>query len=227
MLADVVSAVGAEFEDMAGVLRVEYAEEYARQVQRAVLDATRLHCSVGIGDNKLRAKIATEFGISRNHLIKVVRDRIIEGMLLAAGLVAVFTTLAIVAILLIESSAFFEHVSLVEFLTGDVLGKAAWLWLVWAMSFGFAISLLVVVAAVYGYMALQPTIRQAQVRNAAPGAGGRARRVGARVGRVAPVPRGAGERRHRRPAPQAGVGALHQLPVRAGLNPQDQKSTLE
>ena len=38
-------------------------------------------------------------------------------MLLAAGLVAVFTTLAIVAILLIESSAFFEHVSIVDFLT--------------------------------------------------------------------------------------------------------------
>lgn len=34
--ADVVSAVGAEFEDMAGVLRVEYAEEYARQVQRSL-----------------------------------------------------------------------------------------------------------------------------------------------------------------------------------------------
>ena len=41
----------------------------------------------------------------------------IELLLLAAGLVAVFTTLAIVAILLIESSAFFEHVSLKEFLT--------------------------------------------------------------------------------------------------------------
>ena len=37
-------------------------EAFARRVQRAVLDATRLHCSVGIGDNKLRAKIATEFG---------------------------------------------------------------------------------------------------------------------------------------------------------------------
>src|SRR5918994_2305510 len=46
-----------------------------------------------------------------------LRDRIVEALLLAAGLVAVFTTLAIVAILLIESSAFFEHVSLVEFLT--------------------------------------------------------------------------------------------------------------
>jgi phosphate transport system permease protein len=46
-----------------------------------------------------------------------IRDRIIETLLMAAGLVAVFTTLAIVAILLIESSAFFEHVSIKEFLT--------------------------------------------------------------------------------------------------------------
>ena len=37
-------------------------EAFARQIQAAVLAATRLHCSVGIGDNKLRAKIATEFG---------------------------------------------------------------------------------------------------------------------------------------------------------------------
>jgi len=37
-------------------------EEVARRVQRAVLDATQLHCSVGIGDNKIRAKIATGFG---------------------------------------------------------------------------------------------------------------------------------------------------------------------
>src|SRR4026208_1571540 len=46
-----------------------------------------------------------------------VRDRVIEALLLAAGLVAVFTTLAIVAILLYESSAFFEHVRIVDFLT--------------------------------------------------------------------------------------------------------------
>jgi len=46
-----------------------------------------------------------------------IRDRIIETFLLAAGLVAVFTTLAIVAILLVESAAFFEHVSLKDFLT--------------------------------------------------------------------------------------------------------------
>lgn len=37
-------------------------EAVARQVQEAVLAATELHCSVGIGDNKIRAKIATGFG---------------------------------------------------------------------------------------------------------------------------------------------------------------------
>jgi phosphate transport system permease protein len=56
--------------------------------------------------------------ISRSGLrYRKVRDRIIETFLLAAALVAVFTTLAIVAILLIESAAFFEHVSLKDFLT--------------------------------------------------------------------------------------------------------------
>jgi DNA polymerase-4 len=40
-------------------------EEFAQQVRAAVLDATGLHCSVGIGDNKLRAKIATDFGKPR------------------------------------------------------------------------------------------------------------------------------------------------------------------
>jgi DNA polymerase-4 len=40
-------------------------EAFAQQVQAAVLERTRLHCSVGIGDNKLRAKIATEFGKPR------------------------------------------------------------------------------------------------------------------------------------------------------------------
>ena len=43
-------------------IEAEDPEEFARQVQRQVLEATALHCSVGIGDNKLRAKIATEFG---------------------------------------------------------------------------------------------------------------------------------------------------------------------
>ncbi len=37
-------------------------EGLARRAQEAVLAATRLHCSVGIGDNKVTAKIATGFG---------------------------------------------------------------------------------------------------------------------------------------------------------------------
>jgi DNA polymerase-4 len=37
-------------------------EAFAADIQAAVLMATGLHCSVGIGDNKLRAKIATDFG---------------------------------------------------------------------------------------------------------------------------------------------------------------------
>ncbi|MER7446563.1 DNA polymerase IV [Microbacterium sp. NPDC097977] len=40
-------------------------EKTARGAQAAVLDATGLHCSVGIGDNRVRAKIATEFGKPR------------------------------------------------------------------------------------------------------------------------------------------------------------------
>jgi phosphate transport system permease protein len=56
--------------------------------------------------------------LSRNALrYRKLRDRIVEFFLMAAGLVAVFTTLAIVAILVVESSAFFEHVSLKEFFT--------------------------------------------------------------------------------------------------------------
>lgn len=36
--------------------------DFAATIRERVLEATGLHCSVGIGDNKLRAKIATEFG---------------------------------------------------------------------------------------------------------------------------------------------------------------------
>lgn len=38
---------------------------FAEELRAAVLAATGLHCSVGVGDNKLRAKIATEFGKPR------------------------------------------------------------------------------------------------------------------------------------------------------------------
>ncbi len=37
-------------------------EKYARSIQAAVFEATRLHCSVGIGDTLVRAKVATNFG---------------------------------------------------------------------------------------------------------------------------------------------------------------------
>ena len=45
------------------------------------------------------------------------RDRIVELLLLTSGLVAVFTTAAIVFILVYESAAFFDHVSIKDFLT--------------------------------------------------------------------------------------------------------------
>lgn len=48
--------VGAHTED---------PEASARQLQAAVLERTRLHCSVGIGDTLVRAKIATGFGKPR------------------------------------------------------------------------------------------------------------------------------------------------------------------
>lgn len=40
-------------------------EAYARALQEAVLARTRLHCSVGIGDTLVRAKVATGFGKPR------------------------------------------------------------------------------------------------------------------------------------------------------------------
>jgi DNA polymerase-4 len=40
-------------------------QAFAEEVRAAVLAASRLHCSVGIGNNKLQAKIATDFGKPR------------------------------------------------------------------------------------------------------------------------------------------------------------------
>lgn len=48
--------VGVETEDPEG---------YARRVQDAVHERTRLHCSIGIGDTLVRAKVATGFGKPR------------------------------------------------------------------------------------------------------------------------------------------------------------------
>jgi phosphate transport system permease protein len=46
-----------------------------------------------------------------------LRERVIEAVLFLAALVSVFTTVAIVVILVKESLVFFEHVSIVDFLT--------------------------------------------------------------------------------------------------------------
>ena len=57
-------------------------EAYARRVQRAVLERTRLHCSVGIGDTLVRAKNATGLGkprgtfrLTRDNWMDVMGDR--------------------------------------------------------------------------------------------------------------------------------------------------------
>ncbi len=57
-------------------------ERTARTLQVAVLDATRLHCSVGIGDTLVRAKVATDFGkpqgvfrLSAENWMAVMGDR--------------------------------------------------------------------------------------------------------------------------------------------------------
>jgi len=41
------------------------AEELARQIQERVLERTRLWCTVGVGDNRLQAKLASGFGKPR------------------------------------------------------------------------------------------------------------------------------------------------------------------
>ena len=57
-------------------------ETYARSVQHAVLERTGLHCSVGIGDTLVRAKVATGFGkpagvfrLTASNWLEVMGDR--------------------------------------------------------------------------------------------------------------------------------------------------------
>jgi len=52
---------------------------FARGLQAAVLDAARLHCSIGIGDTKVRAKIATDLGKPRG-VFQLTRDNWFEVM---------------------------------------------------------------------------------------------------------------------------------------------------
>jgi DNA polymerase IV len=53
--------------------------EFARSVRAAVLARTRLSCSVGIGDNKLRAKLATGFAKPAG-IYRLTRDNWVEVM---------------------------------------------------------------------------------------------------------------------------------------------------
>ena len=54
-------------------------QAFARHIQAEVLAATSLHCSVGIGDTKVRAKIATDFGKPRG-IYRLTRDNWFEVM---------------------------------------------------------------------------------------------------------------------------------------------------
>ena len=54
-------------------------QAFARHIQAEVLAATSLHCSVGIGDTKVRAKIATDFGKPRG-VYELTRDNWFEVM---------------------------------------------------------------------------------------------------------------------------------------------------
>jgi phosphate transport system permease protein len=56
-----------------------------------------------------------KYKFSRN-----LKERFIEALLMFCGLVAVFTTLAIVYILVSEALPFFNHVTVIEFLTGTM-----------------------------------------------------------------------------------------------------------
>ncbi len=55
------------------------AHRTAREIHDAVLAATQLHCSVGLGDNKIRAKNATDFGKPRG-IFELTRHNWMEVM---------------------------------------------------------------------------------------------------------------------------------------------------
>lgn len=56
-------------------VHTEDPERYARQVQQAVLKRTRLHCSVGIGDTLVRAKVATGSWMTRRGWLAATAGR--------------------------------------------------------------------------------------------------------------------------------------------------------
>ncbi|KRE20961.1 DNA polymerase IV [Agromyces sp. Soil535] len=60
-------------------VQTEDPEAYARRLQQAVLERTRLHCTVGIGDTLVRAKVATGFGKPRG-VFRLTADNWFEVM---------------------------------------------------------------------------------------------------------------------------------------------------
>ena len=60
-------------------IEAEHPEATAREIHDAVLAATGLHCSVGIGDTRVRAKIATDFGKPRG-IFRLTRRNWLEVM---------------------------------------------------------------------------------------------------------------------------------------------------
>jgi DNA polymerase IV len=60
-------------------VRTDDPEAYARDVQHAVLERTSLHCSIGIGDTLVRAKVATGFGKPRGRF-RLTADNWLEVM---------------------------------------------------------------------------------------------------------------------------------------------------
>lgn len=68
-------------------LSTEDPELVAKDIQRAVLAETQLSCSVGIGDNKLRAKLATGFAkpagiyrLTKDNWVAVMADRPVDAL---------------------------------------------------------------------------------------------------------------------------------------------------
>lgn len=60
-------------------VETEDPEHYARRLQQSVLERTGLHCSVGIGDTLVRAKVATGFGKPRG-VFRLTADNWLEVM---------------------------------------------------------------------------------------------------------------------------------------------------
>lgn len=68
-------------------VRTDEPERIAREIQAAVLEATRLDCSVGIGDTTVRAKVATDFGkprgtfrLTRENWLEVMGERAVTAL---------------------------------------------------------------------------------------------------------------------------------------------------